>query len=95
MTQRIRRMGPMQMAKTLGALYLLLGLIIGVPIMFFMSTVAKTQPGLPSYWGGMGVATIVVIPVVYGACGFIGGAIMAALYNVVAGLTGGVEIDLE
>jgi hypothetical protein len=47
MMQRIRRMGAMQMAKTLGALYLLLGLIIGVPLMFFMSTFAKTQPGPP------------------------------------------------
>jgi hypothetical protein len=95
MMQRIRRMGAMQMAKTLGALYLLLGLIIGVPLMFFMSTFAKTQPGLPSYWNGLGITTIILIPVIYGVCGFIAGLLIAALYNVVAGLTGGIAIELE
>jgi predicted membrane protein len=95
MMQRIRRMDVMQMAKTLGALYLLLGLIIGVPVMFLMSAFAKTQPGLPAYWSGLGLTTIIVMPVIYGVFGFIAGAIMAALYNVVAGLTGGIGIDLE
>jgi hypothetical protein len=33
--------------------------------------------------------------VIYGVCGFIAGALMAALYNVVAGLTGGIAIELE
>jgi hypothetical protein len=95
MMQRIRRMDVMQMAKTSAALYLLLGLIIGVPVMFFMSTLAKTQPGLPAYWGGLGLTTIVVIPVIYGVCGFISGALIAALYNLVAGFTGGIAIELE
>jgi hypothetical protein len=95
MMQRIRRLHVMQMAKTTAALYLLLGVIIGVPVLLVMSAVAKTQPGMPSFGSGFGVGTIVAVPVMYGVAGFISGALIAALYNLVAGWTGGIGIELE
>jgi hypothetical protein len=95
MMQRIHRVGVMQMAKTSGALYVLLGLIVGVPILYFMSASAKTQPGIPGLGSSVGLWTIVLIPVIYGIFGFISGLLLAALYNLVAGLTGGIAIELE
>lgn len=42
-----------------------------------------------------GVGAIIFLPIMYGIMGFIGGAIMAFVYNVVAGIAGGVELELE
>jgi hypothetical protein len=95
MMQRIRRMDVMQMAKTSGTLYLLLGLIIGIPVMLFMAAFARTQTGFPGMGSSLGLGGFVLIPVIYGICGFISGALIAVLYNLVAGWTGGIAIDLE
>jgi len=42
-----------------------------------------------------GVGAIVFLPIFYGVIGAVGGAICAALYNVFAGMIGGVELNLE
>ena len=42
-----------------------------------------------------GVGSVVILPVFYGVIGFLAGALMSAIYNVVAGLAGGVELNLE
>jgi hypothetical protein len=43
----------------------------------------------------MGVGAIVFFPILYGVMGFIATLIMAALYNVIAGAVGGVEMDVR
>jgi len=43
----------------------------------------------------MGVGAIIVAPIMYACFGFIGALIGAALYNVVAGIVGGIELDVE
>ncbi len=40
---------------------------------------------------GMGIS----MPVIYGAMGFIGGVIGAAVYNLVASWIGGIELEVE
>jgi len=42
-----------------------------------------------------GAAAIIILPIMYGIFGFIGGAIGAWIYNLVAGWIGGIEIELE
>ena len=44
---------------------------------------------------GFGAAAIVVLPIFYGVIGAIGGLVTAFLYNLVAGVVGGIEIDVE
>jgi hypothetical protein len=41
-----------------------------------------------------GVAAIVVAPIFYGIIGAIGGLVGAAIYNLVAQFTGGIQIEL-
>jgi len=87
MKQRIRRVDPMQAAKVTGILYGIVGLIIA-PLLYFAQQMNPT----PSPFGP---GFIIAIPVLYAVCGAIITAISAALYNLVAGWVGGVEVELE
>jgi hypothetical protein len=43
----------------------------------------------------VGFLVMIGLPIFYGAMGFIGGAIGALLYNLFAGMVGGIEIEVE
>jgi hypothetical protein len=43
----------------------------------------------------VGLVMMIAIPVFYGVIGFIGGLIGALVYNVAAGVVGGLELELE
>lgn len=90
-TQRIRRINPVSAAKIAATLYLLLGLIF-VPIFIFISRFSPQGGGM---FTGMGFGLAILVPVLYAAFGFVGTLIAAAIYNLVAGWVGGIEIDLE
>jgi hypothetical protein len=93
MLQRVRRVGVGQVAKVLGVLYLALGFIFGVCIWLFSSLAPSTTGASPFF--GMGLAALIVIPIVYAIIGVVFGAITAVIYNLVAGAVGGIELDLE
>ena len=83
-----------------GALDAIIGLIIGgvIAIASLMgTTLAPTEvSGSGSFFGTMfGVGAIIFIPICYGIIGFISGLLIAALYNILAGIVGGVEVDLQ
>ena len=44
---------------------------------------------------GMGIAAVIVMPIIYGVLGFIGGIISAAMYNLIAGFVGGIEMEFD
>jgi hypothetical protein len=43
----------------------------------------------------LGVIMMIALPIMYGLFGFIGGTIGALIYNVMAGIIGGVKFELE
>jgi hypothetical protein len=96
----LKRIGPLSAAKIAGLLYAIMGLIIG----FFVTAVSL----LGAAMGGLGDApqaaifplffgagAVIFLPLFYGVIGFVAALIGAALYNVLAGMVGGVEIELE
>ena len=87
MVQRLRRFSIAQTAKVLGVLYGLMGLIF---LPFFLIA-ALFSPNK----AGFGVGFAILLPILYGLCGFIFTAIGCALYNWVAGMVGGIEIQLD
>jgi hypothetical protein len=100
----IRRLGVMSVAKMYALLLLIMGAIFGViyglVFIVFGAAVALGTKDDAGVLGGAG--TIVVgllmmigIPIFYGIFGFIIGAIMAAVYNLVATFAGGIQIELE
>lgn len=88
----INRVGPLSCAKVVGLLYAILGLVTGAIISVVSPMLARARPDAGPFFG---VAAIVVFPVLYGIVGFVMTAIIAWLYNALAGLIGGIEVDLR
>lgn len=95
----LKRIGVFSLAKVLGVLYAALGLIFGL----FFSLFGLAFGSMMSQYGesgGMfgamfGVGAIIFLPIFYGVLGFIGGALTAWIYNMIAGATGGIEVEFE
>ena len=96
----IRRVGVASAAKIIGAIYAVIGLIIGLCVAAFslLGAGIAAQAGngdVPSFIGPLfGVGAIIFAPIFYGILGVIGGALTAAVYNLVAGMTGGLDIEV-
>ena len=92
----INRVGPVSFAKLAGTLYAILGLIIGAlfSLVAMMGGMMMGQSG-GGYGMIFGVGAIILFPILYGVCGFLISLIGAALYNLAAGIAGGVEIDVK
>jgi hypothetical protein len=93
----INRIGPFSLAKIGGTLYAILGLILGCILsLIAMAGGFAAQTSRAAGFGAMvGVGAIIFLPILYGCIGFVGMLIGAALYNLVAGLVGGVELDVQ
>lgn len=93
----IKRVGPMSCAKISGALYAILGIIIGgvFSMIALAGGLASDTAHAAGISAGIGVAAIVVFPILYGCLGFFGTLVIAWLYNIGAGLVGGIEIDVQ
>jgi len=109
MKKRLARVAPLQLGIVLAVLYGLISLVIFVPIggcsmLFFNAHHAVGGPSFhgpigssaPALMGGIfGGFMLIFLPLLYAAMGFIGGVIAAAIYNVVAKWTGGIEFTVE
>ncbi len=97
----IQRIGVLSLAKVLGALYGGLGLFFGAIVSlvsFFgaaFSQAAAKEPGGQFIAMFFGMGAIILLPLLYGAIGFISGALSALIYNLVAGVAGGLEIEVR
>ena len=101
----VRRVGVLSLAKMQGLLMFVMGLIIGVIygliIMLFGAAMSSLAPrGDAQAMGGIstivaGLIIMIALPVFYGIIGFIGGAIGGFIYNIAAGIVGGIQLDLE
>lgn len=92
----VKSIGVLSAGKMLGCLYALLGLILGAFFSLFsiVGVAAGGQNAGPAALL-VGAGAIIIFPIFYGVIGFVGGIIMAALYNVVASFAGGIEIELK
>jgi hypothetical protein len=98
----VKRIGPGSAFKVGMVLYAILGLILGCFMALLSMTMGSlssmagaTVPGAKAFGFGFGIGSIIIFPIMYGIIGGIGGAITAALYNLVAGWVGGLEVDIN
>lgn len=98
-TRRITRIEPLQAAKIYGLITGLISLVF-VPFFLLFSAVpallsTEDTGGLAALGIGMGLAFMVILPVVYAFFGFIFGFLSALIYNAVAKRIGGIEVEVE
>lgn len=98
----VRRIGPGSAFKVGLVAYAILGLVLGI-LTACISLVAgslvpfseSATPGAQFLRVGMGFGAIVFFPLCYGAFGGVFSAIGAAIYNLVAGWVGGLDVDIS
>lgn len=93
----VRRVGVLSLGKMLGCLYALLGLIFGgfISLLSLAGAFAASNRNDGAMALFFGAGAFVILPLFYGFIGFIGGIIVAALYNLLAAMVGGIELELE
>ena len=95
----VRRIEPLSLAKTVAVVYGGIGLIVGglvslaaaVGSAFAALAEHSMFPFAPLLFG---VGAIVLFPLLYAFFAFLGGLIVAALYNLAARWSGGIVLDL-
>lgn len=75
----------MSAAKVLAGLYGILGIVAA---MYFAVVGEIDGQAIP-------LPLVLLVPVIHAGIGFLAGGILAALYNLVAGWTGGVELEFS
>jgi hypothetical protein len=92
----LKRVGILSVGKVLGILYAIFGFFFGGILSLFAilgATLSKDGDMLPGALGG--IAAVVLLPLLYGVAGFIGGIVMAVLYNIAARMVGGVDLEIQ
>ena len=96
----VKRVGALSLAKVVSLIYALLGLFFGA--LFSLITMAGAMSDSSEFgeFGALaglafGIGAVVFLPIFYGVLGFIFSLLMAGLYNLIAGVIGGVEIDVS
>jgi hypothetical protein len=90
----IKRIGVLSLAKIIGLLYTAIGLIVWFFMGCFMLIGVMAQPNEAPAEAMIMLCFVCFMPLIYGVMGFIGGAIIALLYNLAAGKIGGIEVEL-
>jgi hypothetical protein len=96
----IRKIGVGSVAKVCGVLYAVFGFIAGALFALIalagagIGAAAADDPSAAWLAPIFGVGAVIIMPICYGILGAIFGALGAVLYNVVAGIVGGLELEV-
>jgi hypothetical protein len=92
---KIRRFGVISVGKMLCILYAIFGLIEGAVFSLVSIVASSAMKGMGMFGILFGIGAIIFMPIAFGIMGFIFGIVIALVYNVVARLVGGIEVDAE
>jgi hypothetical protein len=105
MVRRLKRIGPLKFGMVIGIVYALISLVfipfflVGILAGMFIPSPHLQQGTTPQLQTaislGVGLFFCVLAPILYGGLGFLFGALIAWVYNVVATWTGGIEFEVE
>jgi hypothetical protein len=109
-TMTIRRIGILSLAKLQAVIVGVVGLILGIPFGCFLMIQGAISYIRPVPTGGgavlesgrgrgglaiIGLLMVVMIPILFGLAGFVTGALVGLIYNLAAGMIGGLDIDVD
>jgi hypothetical protein len=99
----IKRVAPFSCAKVVGAIYASFWLLFAClsSIIYLISMIARIftggslppSSGVPAQWFGLPIG--IAFPILYGLAVFLAALIGAWLYNALAGVFGGIEVEVE
>jgi len=94
--KEVKKLDVMSVAVVTCIIYAIIGLIFAILGGLFMGMISAVLPyGGSSRVGlGFGMAMVILYPLIFGFCGFIGGALSAFIYNLVAKWVGGIKFEL-
>lgn len=104
---RIKKLGVLSVAKMYAVMAFIISLLIAIPYGLFIIVFSligaagasgQSSEGALALGGGgivMGIVVMIAIPTMYTVIAFIGGALGAVIYNILAGIVGGIEIEVE
>jgi len=89
--RRIKKFGVFQTAKVAAIIYFFISLVIILPFLFIASMLGMGD------LSGMAIGGVfyIILPFIYSIFAFIFTAIGCLVYNLVAGWTGGIEVELD
>ena len=90
----IKQFGVLSIGKFFAVFGLVWGFFIGLFFAIGRGLVAMGT-GTHPFWFSTGITGLILMTVAGGVLGFIGGVIVAAIYNNLLGAAGGIEMDLE
>lgn len=94
--QTIKSVGVLSVGKIMGILHAAIGLLFTPFFLLFSALGALSGEATAAGFGlAMAIVLTIFMPIFYGVIGFIGGVIMAFLYNLIAGRLGGIEVELQ
>ena len=95
---RIRRFNVVKTATVVALMYTVIVAVFAIPFFLLFAIAGVSVNGGPTQAVGNGFGLIVVgivAALVYGLIGWIATAIVCLLYNFVAGLVGGIEVEVD
>lgn len=100
MNLTVKSLGVLSLGKVMGSIYGLFGFIFGAIFSLFslvggMGMMASEQGGEQAFAMFFGMGAVILLPLFYGAMGFLAGLLTALIYNLCAGFIGGLEMDVE
>lgn len=96
----LKRIGILSLVKMSSIVYACMGLLFGAVLTIVsliggaLGMASGNDPAAGFFGLLFGVGAIIILPIFYGVLGAIAGAFGGAVYNLVAGVAGGVELEL-
>lgn len=90
----VKRVDVLSVAKVYTVIMAVVGLILSV-LITLLGTAAGLIAGSLGPYAGLGVLSIVFLPITFALYGFIFGALGSILYNLVAGKIGGIKVEFD
>ena len=94
---RIRRFSIMKTSTVVALMYMVVVAVFAIPFFLFFAIAGVSTNGGPTQganvFGGLAVAAVAVL--FYGLLGWVFTAIACAIYNLVAGWVGGIEVEVD
>lgn len=91
----LKSVGVLSVAKVMGCIYAVIGLIL-MPFFLLAGLIGSMAGGKDNPFGAVGALALgILAPILYGLLGFVGGAVMALLYNLMARFVGGIQLEFQ